>query len=145
MRKREPCRNNLQGSWVYSILTGASEGSAVTSPAGLQEPTRKERHKEGFIKRQLTPWLFLKGVISSLVKLLGDDKPIRHHHTTTAQDTRVPNPIREKGATFAVWKSVGARHAAVAAQPRHFGPAAALPRLLVTGAVQRALPGALAS
>lgn len=40
-----------RGWWVHLILTGASEGSAVTNPAGLQEPTRKERHKEGFIKR----------------------------------------------------------------------------------------------
>lgn len=74
MRKRGSCKNDLQGWWVYSILTGDSEGSAVTSPAGLQEPTRKERHKEGFIKRQLTPSLFLNRVISSLVKLLGDDR-----------------------------------------------------------------------
>lgn len=41
-------------------------------------------------------------------------------------------------------KSIGAWHAAITAQSRHFGPAAALPRLLVAGAVQRALPGALA-
>lgn len=43
-----------------------------------------------------------------------------------------------------MWKSIGTRHAAVTAQPCHFGPAAALPRLLVTRTVQRALPGALA-
>lgn len=42
-------------------------------------------------------------------------------------------------------ESVGARHAAIAAQPRHPGPAAALPRLLVAGAVQGTFPGALAS
>lgn len=47
------------------VLTGASEGSAVINPAGLQEPTRKERHKEGLIKRQLTPRLFLEVVIPS--------------------------------------------------------------------------------
>lgn len=43
-----------------------------------------------------------------------------------------------------MWKSIGARQAAIAAQPRHPGPAAALPRVLVAGAVQGALPGALA-
>jgi len=36
-------------------LTGVSEGSAVTNPAGLQEPTRKERHKEGFTERYSQP------------------------------------------------------------------------------------------
>lgn len=43
-----------------------------------------------------------------------------------------------------MWKSIGAWHAAIAALSRHFGPAAALPCFLVTRAVQRALPGALA-
>lgn len=41
-------------------------------------------------------------------------------------------------------KSVGAWHAAIAAQSRHFGPAAALPRFLVAGAVQGTFPRALA-
>lgn len=59
-------RKNDPSCWqVRLVLTGASEGSAVTNPAGLQEPTRKERHKEGLIKRQLTPRLFLEVVISS--------------------------------------------------------------------------------
>lgn len=48
-------KNDLQGWWDPWILTGASEGSAVTSPAGLQEPTAKERHEGGFMKRQLSP------------------------------------------------------------------------------------------
>lgn len=43
------------GWWVHLILTGASEGSAVTNPAGLQEPAREERHRGGFIKSELMP------------------------------------------------------------------------------------------
>lgn len=62
---------------VHLILTGASEGSAVTNPAGLQEPTRKERHKEVLMKRQLTPQLFLKGVISSLQSSWGMISPFQ--------------------------------------------------------------------
>lgn len=59
-------RKNDPSCWqVRLVLTGASEGSAVINPAGLQEPTRKERHKEGLIKRQLTPRLFLEVVIPS--------------------------------------------------------------------------------
>lgn len=71
---------------------------------------------------------------------MGDDKLIYQH----PRDWRVPRD-EGKGATFAVGEAVGARHAAVTAQPRHLGPAAALPRVLLTGAMQGALPGALAS
>lgn len=79
-------------------------------------------------------------VISPLAKLLGDDKCIYQHprHWSVPRD-------QGEGATFAVGEPVGAGHAAVTAQSRHLGPAAALPRVLVTGAVQGPLLGALTS
>lgn len=124
------------------ILTGASEGSAVTNPAGLQEPTREERHKEGFIE---TTHILTAPQSSYFFPDIAvrERHPIYQHHTMSRTPGSLPQ--EKKGATtFTVWKSIGTRHAAVTAQPCHFGPAAALPRLLVTRTVQRALPGALA-
>lgn len=68
----------------------------------------------------------------------------RNNHTATCMDTKEARGRTRPGLTFAVGEVVGAGHTRVAPQPRHLGPAGALPTAGVTGRVQGAFSRAVA-